>query len=115
MTKKFKKGDIIQGSKRNKSEAYHPIIYFGEIDIDFFHGGMITHSNMSDNMELYDIHFDIKISHDGRPSFFVKNYLIKKQEWGPFRLIGKLSSEGIKYIEENISSTSPELWEDYLS
>lgn len=114
MTKNFNKGDIILGRKRKKSEAYHPIIYFGEIDIDFFHGGMITHSNISNNVELYDQHFDQKIKHDGLPSFFVKNYLIKKQEWGPFRLVGRLSSEGIKYVEENLNGTSPELWEDYL-
>ena len=115
MTKSFNKGDIIQGAKRNKDESYHPIIYFGEIDGSYFLGGMITHSRKFGNVELNNSHFDHKISHDNQPSYFVKNYLIKKHEWGPYRLIGNLSDVGVRFIESNLKQSKPEIWENYLT
>ena len=115
MTNQFTKGDIIQGTLRGRDESYHPIIYFGEIDSDYFHGGMITHSNQHGNVRLNDNHFNQKIDNDPRPSYFVNNKLIKKQEWGPFHKIGELSEEGIQFINSNINGTTPQNWEDYTN
>ena len=114
MTKKFTKGDIIQGTKRNKDESYHPIVYFEEIDNLFFLGGMITHSKEFGNIELNNSHFNLKIDNNPNPSHFVKNYLIKKQEWGPYKKIGELSEKGIQFIERKLKNTIPEIWENYL-
>ena len=115
MTKQFTEGDIIQGAKRNKDESYHPIVYFEEIDNMFFLGRMITHSKAFGNIELDNSHFDQKIDNNPNPSYFVKNYLVKKQEWGPYKTIGKLSEKGIQFIEGKLKNTNPEIWENYLT
>lgn len=111
----IQEGDIIIGSKRKRNQAYHPIIYLGERDTDFFEGGMITHSEKYGNVKLEDSHFIQNIVKDKRPSYLVRNYLLKKQEWGPFHVVGKLSQEGIEYIRECLNGTEPLIWEDYLN
>jgi hypothetical protein len=113
MTQQFTKGDIIQGFKREKDESFHPIVYFKEIDNLFFLGGMITHSKKYGNIELDDSHFDQKIDENPKTSYFVKSYLLKKQEWGPFEQIGKFSNKGVEFIEEKLKKTNPEVWENY--
>ncbi|RYJ51095.1 hypothetical protein DR871_014330 [Flavobacterium petrolei] len=115
MTIHFTKGDIIRGSKTNIDESYHPIVYFEEQDGVFFLGGMITHSKAFGNIALDDSHFEQKIDNNIKTSYFVKNYLIKKQEWAPFVKIGKLSISGIEFITENLENTTPEIWENYLT
>lgn len=116
MTSSFSEGDIIQGALRGKDKSYHPIIYLGEVDTDteFFLGGMITHSNKFGNLRLQDSHFVQKINLDSRPSYFVKNYLLKKQEWGPFSKIGELSSEGLDFVQSNLEGSTPEIWDNYI-
>lgn len=114
MTDKYNKGDILKGSKNRRDQAYHPIIYLGEKDDTYFIGGMITHSPEYGNIELSDNHFEKKIDNNPKPSFFVNNYLVKKLEWGPFVNVGRLSAEGIKYVEKELSSTEPKIWENYL-
>ncbi|MFZ1809314.1 MAG: hypothetical protein WAU36_18920 [Cyclobacteriaceae bacterium] len=112
MNDQFNKGDIILGVERGaKDKAYHPIIYFKEIDALFFLGGMITHSKKFGNIPLSDTHFEKKISSE--PQFFVKNYLIKKMEWSPFKAIGQLTQEGISFVESHLEGTEPQIWEDY--
>ncbi|MEQ8358045.1 MAG: hypothetical protein RH860_01065 [Cytophagales bacterium] len=113
MTSNFSVGDIIQGKLRGLDESFHPIIYFGEINIEFFDGGMITHSCGFGNVRLQNKHFSQRINSDSRPSYFVKNYLLKKQEWGPFQKIGELSNEGIKFVKSQLIGTTPQVWEDY--
>jgi len=115
MTNHFNIGDILQGEKNLRNEAYHPIIYLGETDKnDFFLGGMITHSSTSNNVRLEDVHFERKIDKDSRPSYFVNNFLFKKQEWGPFNVIGKLSNDGISFVKDNLNGSEPRIWEEYL-
>lgn len=113
MTSQFTQGDIILGSRRNKDESFHPIVYFEEGDNLFFLGGMITHSKAFGNIELEDLHFEQKIDNNPKTSYFVKNYLLKKQEWGPFKQIGKLSTKGIEFIIDNLKNTNPEIWDNY--
>ena len=115
MTNHFNIGDILEGAKKGRNEAYHPIIYLEETDKnDFFLGGMITHSSTSDNVKLEDAHFEEKIDIDSRPSYFVNSYLFKKQKWGPFNVIGKLSKEGISFVNDNLNGSEPMIWEEYL-
>jgi len=113
MTETFSSGDIIRGAKHGKDESFHPIIYFGEIDSTFFDGGMITHSSKFGNIELQDEHFTQKIDTNSRPSYFVKNYLIKKQDWGPFTKIGQLSERGLEFVKSQLEGTTPVVWEAY--
>jgi hypothetical protein len=114
MDHQFNKGDIIQGRHRARDEAYHPIVYFKELNNEYFIGGMITHAKAYGNIQLLDSHFERKINSDSRPNFFVKNYLIKKMEWSPFKLIGRLSKEGVNFVTSHLNGTEPQVWEDYL-
>jgi hypothetical protein len=113
MTSHFSTGDIIQGNLRGKNESFHPIIYFKECNEEFFEGGMITHYSGFGNISLLDEHFNKKINDDTRPSYFVKNYLFKKHEWGPFYKIGELSPEGLKFVQSQLVNTIPKIWENF--
>ncbi len=111
----FKIGDIILGAHRSKNKAFHPIIYLGEYDTIFFSGVMLTHDSRKENIALLDEHFEQRIDNDERNSFIVPNYLLKKHEWGPFKKVGKLSENGLKFIHKNIEETEPVIWEEYLT
>lgn len=116
----IKKGDILFG--RKKSDAIHPIVYLRNRDKNFFIGAMLTKSRCyKDNILMNEEHFR-KSDSDGKKFEFgfnntclVKNELIKKDEWKPFRKVGELTSEGIKFVESKIGHTDPALWKDYLS
>jgi hypothetical protein len=110
MTSHLNKGDIIIGKHRNGNESFHPIIYFEEINNDFFLGGMISHSHRRGNILLDNSHFDVQIDTDNAPSYFARSYLLKKQEWGPFDLIGRLSETGVSFVEEHLNGTTPILF-----
>jgi len=114
-TKEFEQGDVLRGTKRRRDEAYHPIIYLSEYDGTFFLGGMITHSPNNGNIPLKEEHFQSKDGIDGKPQFFVNQFLLKKQEWAPFTKIGKLSQKGIKHVLSYIEKTEPLYWDDYLT
>lgn len=43
----------------------------------------------------------------------VNAFLLKREEWRPFTIIGNLTKEGLDYIHRNISTNEPKLWEDY--
>ena len=115
MTDAFNKGEIIRGAKRARGEAVHPIVYLEERDANFFLGAMITHSAKFGNIVLKAVHFDKKPVGNGKPSYLVKHCFLKKSEWGPFNSVGRLSAAGIRYVEESLKGTTPEIWEDYLS
>lgn len=116
----MKKGDILFG--RKNSDAIHPIVYWGKRDKNFFVGIMLTTSpNHTDNVLMAVEHFK-KIDSNGNEyelyfndTYFVNKELIKKDEWKPFRKVGELTEEGIKFIESKISHTNPVLWKDYLN
>jgi hypothetical protein len=112
------KGDILRGRKTN-----HPIVFLRQINIDQFAACILTHSNNSefpDNVQLSPDHFLSNDSH-GRPfktqydnSYFVAIELIKEQDWGPFIKTGRLSQEGIRYIESQIIVLEPLKWAEYI-
>lgn len=111
----FTKGDILRGSKRGIDEARHPIIYICEIDSTFFLGSMITHASGYENIPLEDSHFQSRGVLDDHAQFFVPQFLLKKEEWGPFELIGKLSNDGIELVLNHLEKTEPIYWEEYLN
>jgi hypothetical protein len=114
MTEHFTFGDIIRGNSRGRNKAYHPIIYLGEVNEEFFQGGMLTHSKGFGNIRLLYIHFNGSIANDDHPTYFVRNALLKKHEWGPFNKFGELSELGIEIIQNQLNSTTPQIWEDYI-
>lgn len=82
MTSQFKKGDIVIGAKRRRDQSFHPIIYFGEIDGNFFEGGMITHSQRGGNVRLEDSHFAKKIDTDPTTELFRAKLFNKETRMG---------------------------------
>ena len=110
----YTEGDILLGAKRKQKEARHPIIFISEHDRMFFLGAMITHSDNHGNIPLTDKHFEIKGKLDDKPQFLVQQLLLKKQEWGPFKKIGRLNSVGVKFVLDHVKKTEPTYWEDYL-
>lgn len=116
----MKKGDILFG--RKNSDAIHPIVYLRYHDRNFFIGAMLTKSKHYEyNIPMKEDHFKNNDS-DGRKFEFdfnntrlVNTELIKKEEWQPFRKVGELTDEGIKFVESKISDKSPVLWEEYIN
>lgn len=113
-------GDIVWG--RKGSDAFHPIVYWGNHDKNFFVGIMLTTSpNHADNILMAEKHFNKKDSNGKKCKFcfnnthFVDKKLIKKDEWGPFKKVGELTKEGIEFIESKISNKKPVFWEHYLN
>jgi len=110
----FEAGDILQGKYRRKNEAYHPIIYLSNYDANFFIGCMLTHHKGSDNLKFEESHFALKKWTDSRPSYLVNSFLLKRNEWGTFSIIGRLSESGLEFLNQNVGNTKPILWEDFL-
>ena len=117
----FSKGDILKAFKRNKKEGYHYIVYYQGNSNDDFIGGMLTHSDTPRNVKMSECHFE-RLDENGKAytiyynnSFLVKGKFIKPREWGPFTKVGKLTLDGIKFVENVIENLNCESFEDYLS
>lgn len=115
----MKKGDILTGA-----QTKHPIIYLKYLNNDEFAGCIITHASnkkYSTNIKFNSEHFEIidinkkifKIQFEN--SFFVNFSIIKKNDWGPFNIEGKLTNAGIMYLEANLKNSNPLFWKDYIS
>ena len=113
------KGDILKGEKTN-----HPIVYLNKRDDFYFIGCILTHSSTKEyknNISLLPQHFETidennnnyMVIYDG--TYFVKLQLLKKEEWGRYKKVGKLNNSGINFIEMYIKHSDPVAWRDYLS
>ncbi len=111
----FEPGDILRGSKRRRDQAYHPIIFLEALDDWCFCGGMLTHSGDYGNIKLGEEHFEKKINDDPRPNYFVPARLLKKNDWGPFQKVGKLSASGVAFVQAHLNDVTPQRWEDFIS
>jgi hypothetical protein len=118
----FTKGDVLYG--RIHSDAIHPIIYLGEKNDDYFRGAMVTSTPMyrrRKNIVMSDRHIESHDENGKRYEFrfnnshFVLANLIKKNEWQPFRKIGRLTPEGIEFVEDYINPLKERLFEEYDS
>lgn len=115
----MKKGEIFFG--RKGSDAIHPIIYLGEHDGDSFIGAMLTHSlKPSKNVGMKDAHFQSRNEKGVGYEFQFSNTrlvgmrLLKKRDWAPFRKVGELTTEGIRFVESIMGNKKAIFWEDYL-
>ena len=113
----FNKGDILEGVK-----TVHPIAFLKKINEETFEGCMLTHAPPNekyDNIELKEEHFvrnkedgtNYKVTYD--KTYFVKARLLKEGRWGPFKIEGRLSENGIKYLEDKLDSIKPINWHFY--
>lgn len=115
------KGDILEGSKREREAAYHFIVHLeGDLDDDF-KGAVLTHSNQYQNNILMRKECFEECNEKGEKYKFIFNntYLVKMQfiklkEWGPFKKIGKLTKEGIAFVGAEVSGHGPMLWDSYI-
>lgn len=114
----FTKGDVIFG--RKNSDAIHPILFLEDRDNTYFIGVMLTHAADYGNIALEKKHI-LEEDEQGRKfpfqfnnTHFVKARLLKKNEWMPFRKIGKMSTEGVSVVEANINLNQEVLWEDFI-
>lgn len=86
---------------------FHPAVvwdnnYDGNSD---FRGIMITHTGPSqsfNNILLDTGHFETGYKVGFSNSYFVNQVFMKFQNWGPFELVGKLTPEGINFIEDRL-------------
>lgn len=107
----FNRGDILEATERRITEGYHYIIYYdSERWGENFIGGMITRSNINDNAPMLPSHFKLnddngdkfKIVYDN--SHLVRAKLKKLDNWGPYKKVGELTSEGITFVEQTIGN-----------
>lgn len=110
-------GIIYQSEERDHEErkkAYHPFIFLENVNEETFIGAMLTTKNNAnyENIVLKKKYF-LDDPLPSKESFFVPNILIKKMDWSPFKKIGKISQEGVKYILGHLEGTTPEYFEIY--
>ena len=103
----FKRGDILEGTKRKFNEAYHPVVFingpgFSPLAV------ILTHSNKFPcNIKLFGSY----VQEDS--SYFVAHLIEKMAIWGPYTKVGELIEEDIKLIESSVSK-SLITWDQYL-
>lgn len=114
------RGDILEASNRARNAGRHYIVFYDGYDDVNFIGGMVTHMESDKNVPMSDIHFE-KTSEDGNDYKFqfentqlVIAKLMKFEAWGPFTKVGKLSDEGVQFVESIIDNLPQETWEEYL-
>ncbi|MBL7820579.1 MAG: hypothetical protein JNL65_08175 [Saprospiraceae bacterium] len=111
----FNKGDILLPSNNLKKNdwlngLFHPAVvwdqnYNGKSD---FRGIMITHTSHSanaDNILMAANHFENGYPVRFTNSHFVNKIFIKFHFWGPFELVGRLTAEGMNFIERNLDTS----------
>jgi hypothetical protein len=113
------KGEIYFGKNTR-----HPIVFLKEENSEQFIGCIITKSKTEtyqNNIPMIREHFEEtdekgnKFQTQFINSYFVNLQLIKKDDWGPFTLTGKLTEKGVLFIESHFKKDDPTLWNDYLN
>lgn len=111
--KKYEVGTIIKGKMRHRAAVLE---YSGDDPVAV----MITSANETkypDNLIMKDVHFEswhpFRWRGDDKPSYMVCRRFIKIKEWGEFRKVGKLTPEGISFVEKHTKGQYPIYWRDY--
>jgi hypothetical protein len=106
---KFKIGDILSGTERNFSAAYHPIVYIDGPDTAPL-AIVLTHS------KDYSCNFELTGKYDDKADYFIAHLIEKMTEWGPYTKQDKsLNQQDIKLIKEHILGQEPITWSEYKS
>jgi len=114
---------MIKGGIYKGRNTIHPIVFLREENSDKFIGCIITHATQrsyKNNIGLRKDHFET-CDKNGKDyeilfeqSYFVKLSLEKKNDWGPFVQKGKLTSEGMEYIENYLKEKESISWRVYM-
>lgn len=117
----IERGDILEAENRHKDAGLHYIIFYAGKDARHFLGGMLTTSeDYEENIPMNNTHFETKDLEQNnykikyQNSHLVPAKLMKLESWGPFKIVGKLTNEGVEFVEEHIEHLGPMLWEEYL-
>lgn len=112
--KKYEIGTIIKGKMRHRAAVLE---YRGDDPVAV----MLTSSSETkypDNQLMQSIHFEpghpFGWRGDDKPSFIVRRRFIKIREWGEFRKVGKLTSEGLTFVKQHTKGQHPMYWRDYI-
>jgi len=112
----FIKGDILLPSNRLSKEdwlngLYHPAILWDDLfegNRDFL-GIMLTHSlpnGRFKNILMATNHIEAGHEIGFSNTCFVNQVFVKFQKWRPFEMVGRLTSEGIHFIENHLDTNS---------
>lgn len=112
----FNKGDILLPSNRVARRdwlkgLFHPAVVWNDFydgNSDFL-GIMLTHTARNgqfDNILMAANHFEYGYEVVFSNTHFVNQLFIKFQGWGRFELVGKLTAEGIEFIENHLNTNS---------
>ena len=77
---------------------------------------MLTHSQPNgqfDNILMADEHFEKGHEVVCTKTHFVNQLFIKFEGWGAFYKGGKLTANGIEFINSNLSNTQPKTFDEY--
>jgi hypothetical protein len=117
----FTRGDIVIGNDRRYSAAKHPIIYLeGDLSVDFIGVMLTSSSTYSTNIWLPEEYVISRNEHGDlyvfqhKNTHFVSIRLLKPISWGPFKKVGKITEQGILFIEKEINNIQPIYWDDFL-
>lgn len=112
----FSKGDIILPSncvaRRDwLNGLFHPAVVWNDFyDCKSnFHGIMLTHTAPNgefDNILMATNHFENGNEVVFSNTHFVNQLFVKFQGWGAFELVGRLTAEGIEFIESHLNMNS---------
>ena len=105
----MEKGDIIWADDRTKHP--HPIVFIEQENNGGFSACIITHGQIEGNIKMEKEHF-CEFDENNNPysiqyddSYFVSTKLAKEYNWITDKTVkGKLTEEGIKYVESEISN-----------
>ncbi|WP_299767252.1 hypothetical protein [uncultured Dokdonia sp.] len=117
----LERGDILEAKNRQKGAGEHYIIFYAGKDETHFLGGMLSTSEYrGENIPMDRSHFETKDLDEKEYKISYKNShlvpakLMKLESWGPFKIVGKLTKGGVKFVENHIDHLDEILWEDYL-
>lgn len=105
---KFKRGDILWGTKRGFKEAWHPIVFIeGPYDAPL--AVVLTHDN------THPCNIPLNKQYDGEQSYFVAHLIEKMSTWGPYIKSDKLEldPDDLTLIEEYIKNHIQITWSQY--
>lgn len=117
----FKKGQILEAKDRSYDAGLHFIVFIKDDEkAGDFIGVALTHSNRRGNVAMESDHFISKLP-DGQQyrfrfdrTYAIPRALCKPGAWGPFKVVGCLSSSGLRFIEKQIVGQRPVTWEIFL-
>lgn len=110
---KYHKGQILLASKRNWDEGFHLIVFLKQSESipSHFIGLMLSSKSGHGNIKMSKNHFGGGFKYMN--THVGNRRLLKPEEWGPFKILGYLSKEGLDFINKFIpQDENPLLWED---